>query len=251
MSFFRLLWRGIRDVYEQFTWYVLLSIAFCVLAAPLILGYGYIRISVLFLPVALLSGIFVPPALITLFHFTDPRLIINRPELKDVVSYFRRNFVRGWKIGGVTIPVLIALAWNIAYFAGSGEWLALLVPLWVVMWVFLLPLTAYMFSLAGTLDSNLQNAFRGGMFVLVKHPFRSIGLTFFLLITGWFMILAILPMVVIGPPLYASIINRMVFEPLEIEVIDPNKPTNERQWEREQGINQEPRIWDRIRGKRT
>lgn len=246
MQFLKLLWRGLRDVYEQFAWFILLSILFWIAAIPAYFGWVFTSIALIFLPIALITMVLVPPALLTLFYATDPRLLVHRPDWSDMRSAFTGGFVRSWKIGLVTILPLIMIGWNIAFFAGTDHMLTIFVPLWVIMWVFLFVLSLYMFCLAGTHESGLANAFRGGMYVLVKYPFRSLFLALFTLFVGWVFTVALLPMLVIGPPLFAAIVTRFVFDALEVHVIDPNSPTDEREWERERGINPERSLVDRV-----
>lgn len=246
MQFLKILGRGLRDVYDQFAWFMVLSVTFWVAVLPVFVGFVLVRASLAFLPVAIVTLAFVPPALTTLFFATDPRLIVAKPEWSEMKDVFIGSLVRSWKIGLVTILPLIMIGWNIGFFAGTNQTLAVFVPLWAVMWVFIFILTFYMFCLAGTHESGLSNAFRGGMFTLVKYPFRSLILSLLILFTGFYMTIALLPMLIIGPALYAAIINRVVFDALEVYVIDPNSPTDERAWERAHGINPDKTLIDRV-----
>ncbi len=84
------------------------------------------------------------------------------------------------------------------------------------------------------------------MFVLVKNPFRALFLSLFILVFGYMTTMALLPMLIIGPPFFAAIVNRFVFDAFEVYVLAPNSPTDEREWERQRGINQEKRLIDRV-----
>jgi hypothetical protein len=240
-----------RDLYDSFSYFILLSLAFWLCCAPILLGFGFLAMPILYWPVFLLSTILVPPALTTLFALSDPREAVSRKEWSAVPAYFASVFVRSWKVALGTIVPLVMIAWNISYFAGSGHLLEFLIPLWAVMCIFMFLLTLYCFSLAGTHESGLRNAFRGAMFTLVKYPFRGIGMALFLLVIGYMGALALLPMLLIGPPFVATIVNRFVFDALEVHVIDPEAPTDERALERERGINMERGLIDRVmrRGK--
>lgn len=251
MNFFKILWRGLRDVYESFMYLILVSLAFWVCCVPMIFGYGFLAMGPLLAPMFLVTAVLVPTALLVLFHLTDPRTVVNRVEWSEALSLMRSAFFRSWKVALISIVPLIMIGWNIAFFLGSGETLEIFLPLWVVMFVFLFVLTLFCFSLAGTHESGWRNAFRGGMFVLVKYPGRAIGLSLFTLLFGYLFTLALLPMLVIGPALFASIVNRFVFDALEVEVIDPNAPTDERAFERARGIDPERSLVDRVlrRGK--
>jgi uncharacterized membrane protein YesL len=247
VHFLKIFWRGVRDVYDQFVYFMLLSFAWFACAAPLLVGYTLMAFSPLFIPVTIFTAILVPPATLTLFALTDPRRIVDRPDMREILHIFSESFKRSWTIGGATIPFLVILLWNAAFFGGTESYMAAMVPLWIVMFIFLFILTLYMFSLGGVMESGLRNAFRGGMFVLISRPFVSMFLSIVILVLSFVFSVAILPMLTIGPPLFAAIVNRMVLTELQVPVIDPNAPTNEREWERERGLNVEPTIWDRLK----
>lgn len=251
MTFFKILWRGIRDVYDSFMYFILVSLAFWLCCSPMILGYGFLSVSPLIAPLFVLTAILMPPAFLILFAVTDPRTVVNRIDWQDVFRMMRTEFFRSWKIALVSIVPLVMIGWNISFFVGSGHTLEFFVPLWIVMFVFIFIYTFYCYSLAGTHESGWRNAFRGGMFVMVKYPFRTIALSLLILLFGYLLTLALLPMLVIGPAFFAAIVNRFVFDALEVEVIDPESPTDERAYEHSRGINQERSMVDRVlrRGK--
>lgn len=247
VHFLRILGRGARDVYDQFAYFMLLSIAWVLAAAPAFVGYTLLALSPLLIPVAIFTAFLVPPATVTLFALTDPRRVIDRPDLREVMGIFGDSVKRSWQIALVTIPVLIVLIWNTMFFSGTESYMAAFVPLWLIMLVFLFILTLYMFALAGLMESGVRNAFRGGMFVLVSRPFVSLFISLFIIIVGVLFTVSVLPMLTIGAPLFAAIVNRMVLTELKVPVIDPNQPTSEREWEKERGLNTEPTIWDRLK----
>lgn len=252
MTFLKILWRGLRDVYDSFMYSILVSLAFWVCCFPMVFGYGFLSVGPLVAPLFFVTAALVPPALLVLHALADPRTVVNRIEWFDALALMRSEFFRAWKIALITIIPLIMIGWNIVFFIGTGHTLELFVPLWVVMFFFLFILTFYCYSLAGTHESGWRNAFRGGLFVLVKFPGRTVLLALFILIFGYLMTLAILPMLVLGPAMFAAVVNRFVFEALEVEVIDPDSPTDERAYERARGINPDRSLADRVlrRGKR-
>lgn len=252
MDFFKILWRGMRDVYDSFMYYILVSLAFWALCFPMVFGYGFLSVGPLVAPLFIVTAALVPPALVVLYTLTDPRLTMNRLEWRDAFEMVRTTFVRSWKVALITIVPLVMIGWNIVFFIGSGHTLELFVPLWIVMFVFIFILTLYCFSLAGTHESGWRNAFRGGMFVLVKNPFRTILLALFIMLFGYMFTLALLPMLIIGPAFFAAIVTRFTFDALEVHVIDPEAPTDERAYERERGINPDRSLVDRVmrRGRR-
>jgi len=227
VRFLGLIWRGIRDVFEQFTMMVLLSLAWWV---------------------CLLTVVLAPPATVTLFALADPRRIVNRPDFSDAVAVFRTAFKRGWLIALATVPALAVLAWNILFFSNSSSFLAAFIPLWMIMLISIFILSIYMFSVAGTMESGLRNAFRGAMYVLVSRPFSGIVLSVAIVAVGAVFTVLVLPMIALGPAILAGVVNRFVLTGLHVEIIDPYAPTNERQVERTQGIEHDKTFWQRLRG---
>lgn len=252
MEFLKILWRGIRDVYDSFMYFILVSLAFWLCCSPMIFGYAFLSYGILAIPIFLVTAILVPPALLVLFALTDPRTIVNRIDWLDALKLMRTGFVRSWKVAIISIVPLIMIGWNITYFIGTGHTLELFVPLWIVMFVFIFVYSHFCYSLAGTHESGWRNAFRGGMFVMVKYPFRAVFLSLIMLVLGYMFTLALLPMLIIGPAFFAAIVHRFVFDALEVHVIDPDAPTSERAYEHARGINPERSLVDRVlrRGKR-
>lgn len=247
VRFLSLVWRGIRDVFEQLIFMGGLSLAWWLCVVPVIFGAMLFMAAPILLPVALLTTFLIPPATVTLFAMADPRRMVNKPDREEVVSVFVSSVKRGWLIALVTVPLLVVLAWNIVYFQGTTSFLAAFVPLWAIMFIFVFILMVYMFSLAGTMESQVRNAFRGGMFILVSRPFTAAILGILIIVVTTIFAMMVLPLLLIGPAMLAAVVNRFVLDALQVEVVDPNAPTTERAYEREKGINPEPGIWDRIK----
>lgn len=247
MRFVSLVWRGIRDVFEQLVFMGALSLGWWVCAAPLAAGIFLFLLTPLAVPVTVLTAFLIPPATVALFSMADPRRMVNKPDFREALEVFAGAVKQGWAIGAVTVPFLIILIWNVVFFAGRTTLLAAFVPLWIIIFIFLFILMLYMFSLAGTMESRLRNAFRGGMFVLISRPFTAALLSILIIGVGSVFTVLVLPMLLIGPALMAAVINRFVLDALEVEVIDPNAPTHERMYERERGLNPEPSVWERVK----
>lgn len=227
MHFFRLVWRGTRDLFDQMLSFALYSILWWLCVLLIVPG---------------------PPATVALFFMCDPRRRISQPEFSDAVEIFKSAFIRSWKVALVTVPFVLILAWNVFFFSGTDQVLIALVPLWVVMLVILYIVTLFAFSVAALMESGPRNALRGSLFVLVKHPFSGIALSLFMLVVGSVLAIMVLPMALLGPALMACIINRFVLDGLGVEVIDPDAPTDERQDERARGLNPDPTLVSRMRG---
>lgn len=227
MLFLKLLWRGIRDLFEQFVLFCLFSLLWWLCA-------------ILIIP--------APPATVALAAMTDPRRIGATPELSDAIEVFKASWKRSWGIALLTIPFLAMLFWNLTFFAGTDSPLAPMLPLWVIMLVLLFVITLYAFSVAGTMESGIRNAFRGAMYVLVSRPFMGIGLSVLLAFLIVVMTVTVLPILLIGPSLVFSIVNRFTLTILGEEIIDPSSPTTERADERARGVNPDPSFFGRFRG---
>ncbi len=226
MLFFKLVWLGIKDLFEQFLTLSMFSLAWWVSIILIVPG---------------------PPATVALFSMADPRRQTSTPELSDAIAVFKSSFKRAWGFACCTVPLILVLLWNLTSYAGTSRLLAAMVPLWIIMLLLLVIVTVEGFSVAGTMESGVKNAFRGAMFVLVSRPFMSISLVIFLLILSFFMTITVLPMLLIGPALIACIVNRFVLTILGVEIIDPLSPTNERAYERERGINPDKGFIGRLR----
>lgn len=227
MSLLRAILRGLKDLYDQF--------------------FAMAKFSLLWW-LCVLTIVASAPATVTLFSMADPRRFVSTPELSDAVEVFRTAWKRGWGIALLTGPFLAALIWNIIYFTGSGHTLAVVVPLWITMVVILFVFAFYAFATAGTMESGVRNALRGAAFVLVRRPFASIVMSFFLATLMFVMTLLVLPSLFIGPALVALIVNRFTLDTFGIPVIDPNAPTIERTDERSRGIEHDRGFFDRMRG---
>jgi uncharacterized membrane protein YesL len=247
VRFLGFIWRGIRDVFDQFVFSIGLSLAWWLCAVPVALGFLTLPLFI-FLVVSPLLAALLAPATVTLFSMADPRRIVSRPDIAEAIAVFRTSIKRGWLIGICTVPVLLVLFWNVTYFAGTDSFLAAFVPLWMIMLIALFILMLYMFSVAGTMESGLRNAFRGAMYVLVSRPFTALLLSLLIILLGGVMTILVLPMLALGPALMAAVVNRFVLAGLDVEVIDPNAPTSEREVERERGVHHDKTFWERLRG---
>lgn len=230
MRLLKLIWRGFRDLFEQLLSFGLYSILWWVCVILIVPG---------------------PPATVALFSMCDPRRKVSQPEFSDAVQVFRESFRRSWGIALCSVPLILILLWNLLFFSSTNHPLIALVPLWIIMLLLMYILTLYAFSVAATMESRPRNAFRGAMYVLVSRPFMSIGLGLFMLILGSILAVTVLPMVLFGPALMACIVNRFVLVALDVPVVDPDAPTDERQSERARGINPDRGLIGRFRGNKN
>jgi uncharacterized membrane protein YesL len=193
----------------------------------------------------------VAPATVALFSMADPRRQVSVPEFRDGIEVFKSTWKRGWGIWLLTVPFLAMLFWNLTYFSGSSSLLAAMIPLWTVLLVLLWIVTLYAFSMAGTMESGVRNAFRGAMYVLLVRPGVAIALSVFLMLLAAMMSVMVIPMLLFGPSLIACIVNRVALTFVGEEIIDPSAPTVERAKERAAGLNPDPTLLTRFRGKKS
>ena len=65
------------------------------------------------------------------------------------------------------------------------------------------------------------------------------------------MTVTVIPLLLFGPALVFSIVNRFTLTILGEEIIDPSAPTVERADERARGVNPDPTMLGRFRGSRS
>jgi len=188
-----------------------------------------------------------PPATATLFAMADPRRHSSVPEWGDAVATFRGAFLRSWAVVLWTIPLVLILLWNLFFFGGTDQRLAFLAPLWALMILFLLVLTTYAMAVLGALDTGVKDTFRAAGFLLIGRPLTSLALLLFFVALLLVLTLLVVPLILLGPGLSASIINRFVLAGLDIEVLDPNAPTPERSMERREGRDVRGGLFERAR----
>lgn len=215
MPFITLFLRGLKDVYDQFVLLMMVSVLWWICVMLIVPG---------------------PPATVALFRMADPRNQSELPELRDFFRAIWDTVRTAWGIAAFTVPVILILIWNTLFFQGSGSGFAIMVPLWLVMTFIALILMLYAFATVATMESRVRNAFRGATYLVVMRPFSS-GLLIVLLFVLMALLTAlVLPLILFGPAITASVINRFALDGYGVEVIDPNRLTNERAQERSRGV---------------
>lgn len=233
MRFLRLFLRGLKDAYDQFVLLMIVSVLWWICAVLIVPG---------------------PPATVALFRMMDPRNAIQMPEVADFFRILRQNFRTAWMVALFTVPVIVVLTWNMLFFRETDSIFAIMVPLWFVMIAITFMLMVYAFATVAAMESYTRNAFRGSVYLLVMWPFTSALLFVLLLLLSALFAVLVLPLILFGPGVAASVINRFVLAGYDIEVIDPSAPTVERAYEVKRGINPEvsvaKRFFQRNRGNR-
>lgn len=210
MRFLRLVGSGFKDTYSQFLPLVLYSIVWWISLLLIIPG---------------------PPATVTLFSLADPRRAAQVPDWEEARGIFFSSFKRSWIVALLFVPVELILIVDLAFFGGN-QGLGVLTPLWALMTILVAIIGMYAFSVAGTMESGWRNAYRGAFYLMVTRPFRSFFLFLLLFALEFVMLFMVVPFILLGPGLVASIINRFTLAGLNVEVPDPNAPTTERTMEK-------------------
>lgn len=210
MRFLRLVGSGFKDTYNQFLALVLYSVVWWISIVLIIPG---------------------PPATVALFAMADPRRSTQVPDWEEVRSIFFTSFKRAWFIALLFVPIELILIIDLAFFGGN-QGLGVLTPLWTLMIILVAIVGMFAFSVAGTMESGWKNAYRGAFYLLVTRPFRSFFLILFVFALEFVMLFMVVPFILLGPGLVASIINRFTLAGLKVDVPDPNAPTSEREMEK-------------------
>lgn len=232
MRFLKLFLRGLKDVYDQFVLLMMVSVLWWVAVFLVIPG---------------------PPATVALFRMADPRNQTELPEVRDFFRAIREEFRTGWGVAAFTVPVILILLWNSVFFRGSDSSFAIMVPLWIVMTFVAFILMLYAFATVATMESKVRNAFRGATYLLVMRPFSSGLLILVLFLLMLILAVLVLPLILFGPAITASVINRFLLDGFGVEVIDPNRPTTERAAEHSRGVDTDggfKGLVGRVRGER-
>jgi uncharacterized membrane protein YesL len=203
----RLIGRGLSDTLEHLLPFTLLTLAWW--------------LGVLLIVPA-------PGATVALFAITDPRRAVDRPEWREALLVARANLVRGWKLALPPGIVVLVLANNLAVYEGGTSRASLLVPLWTVLLILTLAVGAYAFAVAAFVEGRPWGTLKRAVFLVGAAPLRAI----FVVIALWLIVAAgsvlVVPLFMFVPALAAAIINRVVLFGLNLPVVDPLAPTEER-----------------------
>jgi uncharacterized membrane protein YesL len=186
-----------------------------------------------------------PGATIALFQLVDPRLTseLERPGLRQSAQVTLASLKRGWILALCTLPVLILLLYNLAYYNSLESRLAILAPLWVVLLLLGLISTLSAFAMAALFDQPATVALRHGILLSAARLPRAlvtVVLIWLLLFVGT---LLVVPLVMFLPATIAAISSRFVFDSLGLSVHDPLAPTDERVQEEQTGKTTSERRW--------
>ncbi len=239
MRGFNILWRAIRDTFDQILafmlgsliWWVVVFVPFVVFAGiggalPSLVGE-----AVLILGIVIGAG----PGIALLAKWTDPRLVIDRPSWRDLGPWARQYAVPAWIVAAFVFTALGVLLLNLAFYAQSGSLFTVLVPLWGFLIVIGVIVALTSLSILTLTDATPRQAFRRAGYVIASAPIQSLLLAAWVVVTTLIGLALIVPLVLLTPPLIMAATNRLVLNQLDIAIPDPNAPTDERVVERTTG----------------
>ena len=116
---FRVLWRSIRDVFDDMFFLMMTNVIWFVITAPLLLlaGYGLVQgaagLATVF---ALLAIIPLGPAMGGLYTVAQRSVEGRTSKLADFFGGMRQYAVLGWKVYGLWMLGLITLLFNLGFY---------------------------------------------------------------------------------------------------------------------------------------
>lgn len=221
----RLLGRGLSDTFEHLLPFSAATLAWwaaVALPAAMVAIIGWPGL-ILFAP--------VPGAAVALFAFADPRRAVERPSVTDVFASFKRGVVPGLIVVLITVPLVIVMAGNIRFYGSNAGGLGVILPLAAALFVLTVGGALAALSVVALLEQPAFAALRTGFLVIFTAPLQAL----FLFIVLWLITalgaLLVIPILLVVPALIVATVNRFVLDRLNIPVLDPLAPTEERRHE--------------------
>ncbi|MGH2535233.1 MAG: hypothetical protein ACRDJW_23470 [Thermomicrobiales bacterium] len=204
----RILFRGLSDTFEHLLPFTMASL-------------GWWLCVFLIIP--------APGATIALFRLTDPRVTseLERPSLRQSWDVTLANLRRGWGVAFLTVPILLILVVNLAT-VGSAARLAMLVPLWVILFLLGVAAALSAFALAALFDQPALDAVKHGLLLTGARLPSAL----FVIVLLWLIVflgtVLVVPLFMFLPAAVAAVANRLVLDGLGVAIHDPLAPTEER-----------------------
>jgi hypothetical protein len=179
---------------------------------------------------AVFTVVLAPGATIALFRAADPRAAsdVDRPSLRDGFDTARRTLGLGWRLAGICLPVVAVLLWNLRFYGLRDSRVSLLAPLWIVLLLLAIFLTAAAFSFLALLDQPWRSALTGAATQTASQLPTALSISLLLwpvLILGG---LLVVPIFMFLPATIAAVVNRFVLLGRGEAIPDPLTPTDER-----------------------
>ncbi len=168
------------------------------------------------------------PATVALVAITDPRRAVDRPEWREAVARARANIGRGWRVALLTVPPVVVLFANLAFYGDRASAWGVLVPLWTLLLLIAVAVCLYAFAVAGLTEGTATTTVKRALWLVLTRPFRALAVALVALVLVGLGRALVVPLVMFVPALVAAIVNRVVLDGLGVEVVDPLTPTPER-----------------------
>jgi uncharacterized membrane protein YesL len=179
---------------------------------------------------AVFTVVSAPGATLALFRVADPRTTseIDRPSMRESVDFARHSLDRGWRLALVCLPIIAVLLWNLRHYRLGQSRVAILTPLWIVLLLAAIFVTATAFSIAAVLDQP----WRSSLAYAATQSGRQLPTVLVISVVLWplFLLggLLVVPIFMFLPATFAAVVNRFVLASQGIAVPDPLVPTDER-----------------------
>jgi len=202
--------RGLADTYEHLAYFALMSLLWWLCAISVLLG---------------------PSATLALFTHADPRIgtLKERLAFGETVHFVWHNLWRGWRLTLITLPVLLLLSYNIAFYGARASAIGIISPLWFLLFVIGVVITASAFAIQALRDEEravaaarlaaLMTGARLGHALLMMLLIVAVGVLFAILVV---------PFILFMPAFVAAVFNRFVLSSLRVAIPNPLEPTAER-----------------------
>lgn len=202
--------RGLKDTYDNLVHFTLMSLAWWI---------------------CVLSVVLAPAATLALFAHADPRIGTSRdrPSAGETIRFVIGNVWRGWRLGLLTLPVVLLLSYNIAFYGARTSALGILAPLWLLLFLISVLITASAFAIQALLEERRALAsIRLSAIMVGAHLGHA--LLMLVLIVGFAMVFAVLivPFIFFTPAFIAAVLSRFTLSSLRVSIPDPLEPTPER-----------------------
>lgn len=231
MSGLRLVFRALRDTWENLVIYTLLSVVWWGCMVTIVAG---------------------PSATLALYLFTDPRhgISTDRPTFGETVRLILQRLWISWKLALMTFPAAVLLLYNIVFYGATDSRIGFIAPLWFVLFLLWFCIAQCAFALLALNESVPSAAFADEFEISPALRHRTtweclklgavvvgarLPMVIVLAITTWLIVglsaVLVVPFFTFMPALIANIYNRLTLHGLRINIVDPFAPTPERRAE--------------------
>jgi uncharacterized membrane protein YesL len=205
----RIVGRGLHDTLERLLTFTLLSLAWWPFVAILITA---------------------PAATLALFAHADPRIGTEKDRMsaRETLAFMRAHFFQSWGLAAITAPVIVVLLINLATIRADENKFGVLAPVWLFLLLIATFITAVAFVHVALLDFQVIPAVKRSALLTAAHVPRVLIVAVLLWVLLVLSVVLVVPLVMFLPATLAAIFNRFVFDALNVKVVDPLSPTDER-----------------------